>query len=921
MERPSFLDQEPPPGYIAGVGRGAVGFSTRGSKFQQNNNENNGRIPKRFQKSNQFSGTDSHSKSIEELQDDKDAEDIFSAIDKRLQNKNKKLKRYKQENGLKYDKMADQFSDLKRGLMKITEDEWLNLPESGDITKVNKRQRLEEQLNRKMYAAPDSLLTEMTGGKTSNVSNVNLTKLTEEREKLLGKQLDLNFQEEEGQKSEMTNQYLNELNTLQLQMQNKYDNVEEDDVAKTRLILKSYRTSDPYKSEGWISSSRLEEKTGNLELARQLIIQGCEYCARDGDIWLENIRLHSNDIAKCKQIVTQGIRYNLKNVKLWIKAMELEKLCLNQKRILRKAIIKLPHEEKLWKLMIEKEDSPGELEMIMKKSVEMVPQSLGLWISFIRSLNNFKESINWLNVARKKLPKEPFLWIVELQMEEKFNKDVTIYKLTEILQNGFNCLIENGVEWDYRYWIKQAEILKESKEYDKSVEGIVSSVVCYKPLDHSELIKYFDELGNTNIQIIGYGNILLMEPTKFQLWQKLKQVCLKLNQLELMFEIYDKIIYQEGKINESLIKTQSIIGLMYCKELIKLGKNLKASQTINEMATICPDDLQVWLAKIKTDLLNGNHDMVKETFNQLIKKFPHEARVHYKYIKFLIFKTQLDQAKIHLKEYCLMKFPGNFIFYLQLSQIYELEKDYTSSHEVLKKGNDTVKDHYSIICINYAKVNEIFLHRISIARSILDRGILKTEGQEQELIQWNKIQMEQRNGNQEQYEFLIFENLKRFPHSSLIWRERILQTLNNMNSVKRLKTSEKRMIFQDALRATNNSSLILQTIGESFFINQPQNNVNNTLPLSQNDDLSTINKAVKWFERALKSDPRNGDAWIWYTRCLLQMQATPETIKAKCLSQVAEHEPNKGTLWLQTAKDIQNPYRTPSQVLSEICRM
>lgn len=28
MTRPAFLDQEPPPGYIAGIGRGAVGFTT-----------------------------------------------------------------------------------------------------------------------------------------------------------------------------------------------------------------------------------------------------------------------------------------------------------------------------------------------------------------------------------------------------------------------------------------------------------------------------------------------------------------------------------------------------------------------------------------------------------------------------------------------------------------------------------------------------------------------------------------------------------------------------------------------------------------------------------------------------------------------------------------------------------------------------
>ena len=35
MEKPSFLNEIPPPGYIAGVGRGAVGFSTRGTNGER----------------------------------------------------------------------------------------------------------------------------------------------------------------------------------------------------------------------------------------------------------------------------------------------------------------------------------------------------------------------------------------------------------------------------------------------------------------------------------------------------------------------------------------------------------------------------------------------------------------------------------------------------------------------------------------------------------------------------------------------------------------------------------------------------------------------------------------------------------------------------------------------------------------------
>ena len=42
---------------------------------------------------------------------------------------------------------------------------------------------------------------------------------------------------------------------------------------------------------GWIAAARLEEVTGHIQKARNVIMQGCEICSKNEDIWLEATRL------------------------------------------------------------------------------------------------------------------------------------------------------------------------------------------------------------------------------------------------------------------------------------------------------------------------------------------------------------------------------------------------------------------------------------------------------------------------------------------------------------------------------------------------------------------------------------------------------------------------------------------------------
>lgn len=52
------------------------------------------------------------------------------------------------------------------------------------------------------------------------------------------------------------------------------------DIKKARLLLKSVRETNPHHPPAWIASARLEEVTGKLQVARNLIMKGTEMCPK-----------------------------------------------------------------------------------------------------------------------------------------------------------------------------------------------------------------------------------------------------------------------------------------------------------------------------------------------------------------------------------------------------------------------------------------------------------------------------------------------------------------------------------------------------------------------------------------------------------------------------------------------------------------
>lgn len=381
----AFLSMAPPANYVAGLGRGASGFTTRSDIGPARQGPDAATIAaaraKRGEKDGDGEAGDDGDDGGEEGQfndqdpenetglfagaiyekDDLEADRIWNAVDDKMDERRRAKRDAREKEEMdkmraERPKIQAQFADLKRGLGGVTQDEWEALPEAGNLT-GKKRKRAEKREGRETgrgYVVPDSVLlgsrdqnmtentlsgdqmdSEANARATSQGTTTSLTEIGEARNKIFSHNLDqIGTASSLGGSSSTIDPkgYLTSLSSLPTQ-----SSAEIGDIKKARSLLDSVIKTNPNHAPGWIAAARLEEVAGKMAMARKVVAQGCERCPKSEDVWLENARLNTRENAK---VVMAQATAALKgqSVKIWQKATELETDIESKKRVLRRSI-------------------------------------------------------------------------------------------------------------------------------------------------------------------------------------------------------------------------------------------------------------------------------------------------------------------------------------------------------------------------------------------------------------------------------------------------------------------------------------------------------------------------------------------------------------------------------------------------------
>jgi len=386
-----FLSRKPPPNYKAGVGRGAVGFSTTAERGGLSG------FPAKRAKSNppklnpqQFSDAD------------EEADAIYAAVESRVH-------RNTRPNRVLPHKASPELTKPNQEILStISIDEWATIPEARDITHSHKRLREEEQQLKRHYAI-DLGIKDQQGA--------------QER--------DNNLRKRESLQKMVKRQPFNPMGYIQLAR------LEEQDlrISAARKIAARGCDRVPQNEELWLLNIHLSSQSNDiilgsrsLELARQAIVS----LPHSEKLWIQLIGLEPTGALKLRRVhEALSLPEMMRSEKLWILASDLEADVSAQAEVLETALEFVETPSLFLKLADLKPS-------VLTRARAKFPHDSGIWIKSLRAEPHLAKE------AAQALPRA--FWLENLETSD-FGP--VILPFLQPSSAEFTRLMGNKLNWGY----------------------------------------------------------------------------------------------------------------------------------------------------------------------------------------------------------------------------------------------------------------------------------------------------------------------------------------------------------------------------------------------------------------------------------------------------------------------------------------
>ncbi|TVY87824.1 Pre-mRNA-splicing factor [Lachnellula willkommii] len=943
--RRDFLNQPAPENYVAGLGRGATGFTTRSDLGPAREGPSEDQIKEALakraaqlgaaaptaygapEKKEEDEGDDERFQDPENEvglfaggaydKDDDEADRIYQEVDEKMDRRRKarrlvsplfppsrpsvaadglsnmqiveqitdlstyreaREKAEQEEYERNNPKIQQQFADLKRALGTVSDEDWANLPEVGDLTGKNRRNK--QALRQRFYAVPDSVIAGARdsselgttvaedggsgGGDGTDGTMTNFADIGAARDKVLKVRLD---QASQGSGTDSVagsatsidpKGYLTSLAKSQVNE----GEAQVGDVKRVRVLLESVIKTNPKHAPGWIAAARLEELAGKTVAARNIIARGCEFCPKSEDAWLENIRLNDNYNAKI--IASNAIQKNDRSVRLWVEAMKLESESRAKKTVIRKALDHIPQSVMLWKEAVNLEEDPADARLLLAKATEIIPLSVELWLALAR-LESSENAQKVLNKARKAIPTSHEIWIAAARLQEQIGNAAKV----NVMKRAVQALAKESAMLKREEWITEAEKCEE--EGAVLTCGNVIRETLGWGLDEDDDRKEIwmedakSSIGRGNYETARaiYAYALRVFVNSRKLWLAAADLEKNHGTKEALWQLLEKAV--------EACPQSEVLWMMLAKEKWQAGEIDNARRVLGRAFNQNPNNEDIWLAAVKLEAENQQPDQARE----LLKTARQEAPTDRVWMKSVSFERQAGnvEAALDLVNQALQLFPAAAKLWMMKGQIYEGEAKLPQAREAYSTGTKACPRSVPLWLL-YSRLEEK-TGAVVKARSVLDRARLAVPKSPE--LWTESVRIERRANNTSQAKVLMAKALQEVPNSGLLYTESIWHL--------EPRTQRKPRALE-AIKKVDNDPILFVTIARIFWGER------------------RLEKAQNWFEKAILLDSDLGDTWAWYYKFLLQ-HGTEEK-RADVISKAILNEPRHGEYWQGIAKDPKN---------------
>ncbi|XP_030829995.1 pre-mRNA-processing factor 6 [Strongylocentrotus purpuratus] len=912
-KRREFMNMPAPLGYVPGLGRGATGFTTRsdiGPAREANDiSDDRHPAPKKKKKKDDDDNSDDedlNDNNFDEFtgyggglfnsgpyeKDDEEADAVYDAIDKRMDEKRKErrekrlreeIEKYRQERP----KIQQQFSDLKRKLVEVTEDDWNSIPTVGDAR--NKHQRNPKA--DKITPVPDSFLAKHSLGQGSSTTmdaqvqkgiktpysgkmtpgmltpsggEYDLRKVGEARNTLMGVKLNQVSDSVDGQTVVDPKGYLTDLQSMLPSYAGDIS-----DVKKARQWLKAVRETNPNHPPAWIASARLEEVTGKLQAARNTIMKGTEVCPRSEELWLEASRLQPGDTAKA--VIAQAVRNLPDSVRIWIRAAAIEVDTGARRKVYRKALEHVPNSVRLWKAAVELEE-PEEAKILLSRAVECCSSSVELWLALAK-LEPYENARRVLNKARENIPTDRKIWISAAKLEEANNNMVNVMK---IIDRAITSLKANMVEINREQWIEDAEECEKASSVG-TCQAIIQAVIGVGIEDEDRETTWMDDAdscashGAHECARAIYAHSLTLFQSRKKIWMEAAYFEKNHGTRESLETLLQKAVAHCPK--------AEVLWLMGAKSKWMAGDVPAARRILALAFQANPNSEEIWLAAVKLESENNEDERARRLLARARDSAP-TARVMMKSAK-LEWQLGCQQKSLELLAVGVREYGDFAKLWMMKGHIEEELGNKEESRKTYTQGMK--KCPRSIPLWLLAARLEEKVGNLTKARAIMEKARL-TNQQCADL--WlEAVRIENRAGNKAIALSTMARAMQECPTSGILWAESIFMEARPQRKTKSV----------DALKRCEHDPHVLLAVSKLFWSERK------------------LTKAREWFTRTVKIEPDLGDAWAYFYRfeLLYGNEEQQKTVRDRCILA----EPHHGETWCAVSKGIENWRKKTDEIL------
>lgn len=934
--RKDFLSQIAPENYVAGLGRGATGFTTRSDLGPAREGPSEDQIKEALAKraaqlgaapptaygatekkeedddDDRFQDPENETGLFANGQfdrDDDEADRIYQDIDERME-KRRKSRREAREAQERADyeannpKIQQQFADLKRSLASVSEEDWANLPEAGDLTRKNKRTKTEAR--NRFYAVPDSVIagardstqmdtsvvddgsTNGAGGDAMDGTMTNFADIGAARDKVLQVRLDQAAQSGGADSTSgiATNidpkGYLTSLSKSEL----KAGEVEVGDINRVRALLESVIKTNSRHAPGYLALSRLEELAGKIVAARNVIAKGCEICgSQSEDIWLEAIRLSSGgDNHNGKVIAANALKAQPQSTRLWIQAMELENTIPGKKRVMRKAADFLSKSVVIWKEMIKLEDSEQDAKLLLAKATEEIPLSVELWLAYARLVAQTETPENAqkvLNKARLANPSSHLVWIAASRLAEETGKG----NPEQIIRRAIQSLARENAMLKREEWVQEAEKC-ETEGAIKTAACLIRETLGYGLDDDDDDRKniWMEDAqgsisrGRYETARAIYAYALRVYFTSRKLWRAAVDHEKAHGTPEALFQLMEKSV--------EAVPNDEGLWMMYAREKWRTNELDEARKILGRAFNQNPESESIYLSAFQLEADNHQISAARE----LLRTARQEASTDRVWYKSVAFERQQgdNEAALDLCQQALNTFPSCWKLHALKGQIYTSKGQIPQAREAYNIGTRACPAAVPLFIL-LSRLEEASGVVVK-ARSVLERGLMSSPKSAE--LRLEAIRVERRAGNIPQAKVLMAKALQALPSSGLLWSESIWHLEPR---------TQRKPRSLEAIKKCDNDPTLFVTVARVFWNERK------------------LDKAANWFEKAIVLDADLGDTWAWYVRFL--MQHGTEEKRREVVEKCVANEPRHGEVWQRVRKEPANKALGTEEVLKRVVRL